>query len=129
HQALDLDPGYALGWAEMGRAYSVEAGRGWVPMKEGYARVREAIDRALALEPDLAEGYAIRARIQDTYEWDWSAAEASIGRAMELAPGSAAVLDRASVLAYKLGRLNEAIEYGRRVLEQDPLSAAFWHNV
>jgi serine/threonine-protein kinase len=129
HQALELDPGYALGWAELGKAYSVEAGRGWVPMKEGYGRVREAIDRALALEPDLAEGYAIRQRIQDTYEWDWAAAEASMRRAMQLAPGSAAVLDRASVLSYKLGRLDEAIELGRRVLEQDPLSAAFWHNV
>ena len=128
-EALDLDPGYALCWAELGRAYSIEAGRAWVPMKEGYARVREAIDRALALEPDLAEGYAIRERIQDTYEWDWPAAEASMSRAMELAPGSSAVLDRAGVLAYKLGRLDEAIELGRRVLEQDPLSAAFWHNL
>jgi serine/threonine protein kinase len=127
--ALDLDPGYALCWAELGRAYSVEAGRGWAPMKEGYARVREAIDRALTLEPDLAEGYAIRERIQDTYEWDWSAAEGSMQRAMKLAPGSSAVLDRASVLAYKVGRLDEAIQFGHRVLEQDPLSAAFWHNL
>jgi tetratricopeptide (TPR) repeat protein len=48
---------------------------------------------------------------------------------MELAPGSALVLDGASILAYKLGRLDEAIELNRLVLERDPLSAAFWHNL
>jgi serine/threonine-protein kinase len=128
-QAVDLDPEYALGWAELGRAYSIEAGRGWVPVKEGYDRVRDAIDRALQLEPDLAEGYAIRERIDDTYEWDFAAAEISMRRAMELAPGSSTVLDRASVLAYKLGRFEEALELSRRVSVQDPLSSPFWHNL
>jgi tetratricopeptide (TPR) repeat protein len=56
-------------------------------------------------------------------------AEESYHRALELAPGNSSVLDGASVLAYKLGRFDEAIELGQRVLAQDPLSAAFWHNL
>lgn len=58
-----------------------------------------------------------------------SGAEASYERALELAPGSSAALDGASVLYYKLGRLDEAVKLGRQVLIQDPLSAAFWHNL
>jgi len=56
--ALDLDPGFALCWAELGRAYSIEAGRAWKPVEEGFGLARDAARRSLALEPDLAVGYA-----------------------------------------------------------------------
>ena len=128
-EALDLDPGYALCWAELGRAYSIEAGRAWKPVEQGFELGRDAATRALALEPDLAEGHALLGRIQLTYDLDLSGAEVSYRRAMELAPGSSDVLDGASVLYYKLGRLDEALDLGHRVLVQDPLSAAFWHNL
>lgn len=128
-EALDLDPGFALCWAELGRAYTIEAGRAWVTVGEGFDLAREAAMRALELEPELAEGFALLGRIQITYDLDLASAEISYERALELAPGSSDVLDGASVLYYKLGRLDEAVELGRRVLIQDPLSAAFWHNL
>lgn len=128
-QALDLDPEFALGWAELGRAYSIEAGRGWEPVNEGFDRSRDAVKRALLLEPDLAEGYAQLGRIQAVHDWDPKGAEASYQRALELAPGSSSALDGASVLAYKLGRIDDSVKMSRQVLEQDPLSAAFWHNL
>ena len=128
HEALDLDPGYALCWAELGRAYSIEAGRVWVPVSEGFDRSREATLKALSLEPDLAEGHAQLGRILVSYDWDLVGAAVSYKRALNLAPGSSSVLDGASVLSYKLGRLDEALELSNRVLIQDPLSAAFWHN-
>ena len=128
-QALDLDEGYALCWTELGRAHAIEAGRAWIPINEGFDLAREAAERALALEPDLAEGHALLGRIQITHDLDMSGAEASYERALELAPGSSAALDGASVLYYKLGRLDEAVKLGRQVLIQDPLSAAFWHNL
>lgn len=127
-EALNLDPGFALCWAELARAYSIEAGRVWVPVKEGFDRSRDAVRRALSLEPDLAEGHAQLGRIQTVHDWDLRSAEKSYQRATELAPGSSSVLDGASVLAYKLGRFEDALTLARRVLVQDPLSAAFWHN-
>ncbi len=127
-EALDLDPGYALCWAELGRAYSIEAGRVWVPVAEGFARSREAANMALSLEPDLAECHAQLGRIQIAHDWDMHGAEISYQRALELAPGSSSVLDGAAVLAYKLGHLDKALQLSNRVLRQDPLSAAFWHN-
>jgi tetratricopeptide (TPR) repeat protein len=127
--ALELDPGFALCWAELGRAYSIEAGRIWVPVKEGFDRSRDAAKHALALEPDLAEGHAQLGRIQIAYDWDFRGAEASYKKALELAPGSSSVLDGAAVLAYKLGRFDEAIDLAKKVLAQDPLSAGFWHNL
>jgi TolB-like protein/tetratricopeptide (TPR) repeat protein len=128
-QALDLDSGFALCWAELARAYSIEAGRGWVRVSEGFDRSREAVSRALSLEPDLAEGHAQLGRIRAVHDWDLDGAESSYKRALELAPGSTSVLDGAGVLIYKLGRLNEAVDLNRQALERDPLSAAYWHNL
>ena len=123
-QALALDPEFALAWAELGRAYASEAGQwGLAPVAEGFGRAREAVARALALEPDLAEGHAEMGWIQMNHDWDWRGAEASYRRALELAPGNAVALRRAGLLASNLGRLDEAIGLVRRAVEQDPLSA------
>ncbi|MFL6467989.1 MAG: TPR end-of-group domain-containing protein [Pyrinomonadaceae bacterium] len=129
HQALRLDPDFALCWAELGRAFSIEAGRGWKSVKAGYARSRDAALRAVTLDPELAEGYAQLGRVQISYDWDLKSAEQSYEKAVEFAPGSSSVLDGAAVLMYKLGRLNQALELVRLALAQDPLSAAIWHNL
>ena len=126
-QALRLDPKFALAWAELGRAHSHEADWGWAPSVGGYERAREAVQRALSLDPDLAEGHAGLAWIQLLHDWDWVGAEASVRRALELAPGDAEVLRRAGELARSLGRTDEAIGFFRRALEQDPLNAAAYH--
>jgi TolB-like protein/Tfp pilus assembly protein PilF len=123
-EALALEPEFALAWAELGRAYASEANWGWAPAAEGYKRAREAVARALALEPDLAEGHAGMGWIQMSHDWDWRSAEASYRRALELAPGNALILHQASWLAASMGRLEEAIGLARRAVEQDPLSAS-----
>jgi len=129
NEALAVEARYALCWAELGRAYSIQAGRAWVPVEQGFELSRKATERSLELDPRLAEGYAQLGRIQLVHDWDFRAAEESYSRALELAPGNTSVLDGASVLAYKLGRLDEALKLSRQVLVHDPLSAAFWHNL
>ncbi len=128
-QALEQDPEFAMAWAELGWAYCREADYAWVPLAQGYRRVRETVDRALALEPDLAEGHAAVGWIQMMHEWDWRGAEVSFRRALELAPGNAVVLRRAGVFASYQGRLEEAIGLTRRALERDPLDAHAYTNL
>jgi TolB-like protein/Tfp pilus assembly protein PilF len=128
-QALDRDPTFALARADLSRAYANEADYGWAPPAEGARRAREAVARALALEPELAEGHAALGRIQLIFDWDWRGAAASYARALELAPGNAAVLRRAGVLAANLGRFDEALGLYRRAIDQDPLSAGAYHNL
>jgi tetratricopeptide (TPR) repeat protein len=90
----------------------------------GYGELRAAVERALSLEPDLAEAHARLGRLRMSYDWDWRGAEASYRRARELAPGDSVVLHQAAVLAQTLGRFDEAIDLTRRALEQDPLRSA-----
>jgi predicted Zn-dependent protease len=56
------------------------------------------------------------------YDWDWAGADASFQRARALEPGNAAVVRRASELAFTLGRLDEALALDRRAVELDPLN-------
>jgi tetratricopeptide (TPR) repeat protein len=128
-QALVLDPEFALAWVELGWAHCREADYGWVPAIEGYRRAREAAERALALEPNLAEGHAETGWIQMIHEWDWRGAGASFRRALELAPGNAVVLRRTGVFESSQGRIEAAIEFYRRALEQDPLDSHTYNNI
>ncbi len=128
-RALVLDPDFALAWAELATVYSREADRNWAPVEAGYRQAREAVERALSLEPNLAEGHAALAWIQMTHDWNWHGAEASLRRALVLAPGNAVVLRRAGAVAYFQGCFEEAIELYRRTLEQDPLSTATYNNL
>jgi serine/threonine protein kinase/Tfp pilus assembly protein PilF len=128
-QAVARDPGFALAWTELSVAYEREVGWALVGANEGHTKAREAVDRALALEPALADAHAQVAWIKIFHEWDWAGAERALTRARELAPGSAPVIRLSGVLASVLGKPNDAVALYRQALEQDPLSAAAYHSL
>lgn len=128
-EALEQDPEFAIAWSELSFAFTREAGFAWVPYAEGFERAREAVQRALVLEPDLPEGHARLGWIQMYHDRDWSGAQASFKRALDLAPRSAEVLAMAGALAYDLGRLDESVELYHRALELDPLSSATYNRL
>lgn len=121
-QALEIDPGYALAWAGLAGAHSVQAHWGWEPLGETFERAREAAHHALQLEPALAEAHAELGWIRMTYDCDWRGAEASYRRALALGAGNASIVVGASLLADNLGRQIEAVALARRAVEVDPLS-------
>jgi len=60
------------------------------------------------------------------YDWDWRGAEASLKRALEVAPDNAQAIYRAGALARSHGRNAEAIQLYRQSLEKDPLNNRIW---
>ncbi len=122
-QALALDPNFALAWAGLSRVHHVQAGYGFAPIEEGSERARDAAQQALRLAPDLVEGHIELGLILEEYDWNWTAADASFRRALELAPGDAHALRAAAGLARVLGRFDEALELARKTIALDPLSA------
>jgi len=122
-RALAIDPDFALAWAGLSRMHQVQAGYGFAPINEGFERGREAAQRALRLAPDLAEGHIELGSVEQNHGWNFTAAEASFRRAVELAPGDANALRAAAHLARILGRVDEGLELIRRAIALDPLSA------
>src|SRR5207244_12852030 len=105
-QALARDPRNAAAWSGLARAYTIQAGQGWIPVAEGYGRSRDAALKAIGLDAELAEAYAALGYVQNTFDWNWAAADSSYRRALELEPGNAETLRAAALLAAKLGRFD-----------------------
>jgi TolB-like protein/predicted Zn-dependent protease len=128
-QAVEIDPKFALGWAALSHGLCVGAGKTWFPLEDAYERARYAANEALASEPELAEAYALLGRIQAAYDMDLTTAAESYAKALSLAPTNSVVADGASILELKLGNVEKALSLSHSVLDQDPLSAAVWHNL
>jgi len=86
-------------------------------------RAREAIPRALALDPNRAETYATLASISTVYDWDWTAAERAVKRAIELAPGDGRPHQVYGAMLMATRRFDEAIEQTEAFRRLDPASA------
>jgi TolB-like protein/Tfp pilus assembly protein PilF len=120
-RAIELDPQYALPWAALANAYSLQADLGITPMETAYALARAAAQKALRLDPELVDAHLAMARIYYIYDWDWESTEAAYQAAKLLEPGNGYVVRFGAYLASTLGRFDEAIELHQRSLDQDPL--------
>jgi TolB-like protein len=125
-RATQVDPSYALAWVGLSRARNWQAEEGLIPKEEGRRHSREAIERALALNPNLAEAHIQMARIKQFIDFDWAGADASIQRAIAVEPGNTDALIQAAGLAAQFGRSDEALALARRAVELDPLNANSW---
>jgi TolB-like protein/DNA-binding winged helix-turn-helix (wHTH) protein len=125
-RATQLDPSYALAWVGLSRARKWQAVTGLIPREEGYLGARDAVKRALALNPNLADAHAQMGRIKEQIDFDWTGADASYRRAVELEPGDPENVRSAASSAAILGRLDEALQLSRRAVDLDPLNAHSW---
>jgi adenylate cyclase len=109
-RATEMDPGYARAWALLAIAQrSLRfAGRA---AETGLA----AAERAIALDPGLAEGHAALARVlMDAGHYDEATTE--IERALRLDAESYEVNRTAGKLSYRLTRLDDAIRYYEKAM-------------
>src|SRR5882757_8357165 len=125
-RATQLDPSYALAWAYLSRARNWQANEGLIPMEEERRLAREALGRALSLNPNLAAAHFQMGRIKQQVDYDWAGANASFQRAVALEPGNPENVRAAAYPALFLGRFDEALQLARRAVVLDPLNAGSW---
>ena len=125
-RATQIDPSYALAWAWLSRARNWQADAGLIPMQQGRRLAREAVERSLSLNPNLAEGHAQMGRLALSVDYDWARANASFERALALEPGNSDALVGPATLAIMFGRFDDALRLDRRAIELDPLNAGRW---
>ncbi|MEO8359621.1 MAG: winged helix-turn-helix domain-containing protein [Vicinamibacteria bacterium] len=122
-QSLTKDnPDFALGFAGLADAYSVLMDRGDLPAKEAWPQARAAAEKAVALDPGLAEAWTSLAMIRGLYEWNPEGAEEAFAKAEALNPNYAMRLHWRSILLRTEGRNEEALVCLRRARDLDPLS-------
>lgn len=122
-QALRLDPDYALAYAWMAHALH-RVGTGGLAQVEN-EKAKEAVKKALELDINLAEAYAVRGKLNFAYDFDFAAAEKDLLRAIELEPNNdSAHWGYALVLAYR-GDFDDAMAEIETALAIDPNSLIY----
>jgi TolB-like protein/DNA-binding winged helix-turn-helix (wHTH) protein/tetratricopeptide (TPR) repeat protein len=123
-QAIAMDSSYAPAYAGLADAYGQ---LGWglsgqTPSDKAYPNALAAALKALELDDGLAAAHVALAKIRWKYEWNWTAAEQSLTRAIELDPNSAEAHESYFDLLSAMGRNTEAYARLRRAAALDPVS-------
>ncbi|HEX4584740.1 MAG TPA: protein kinase [Burkholderiaceae bacterium] len=122
-EAVRLDPQYARAWAELARAYVRQGNWQWDTVENAYRNARDAIEHALAIDPDQPLAHRMLGYVYWDYDLNREAGQAEFKKARELDPSDADALSALTVVALAFGRIDEAIEMKRRNVEADPLNA------
>jgi TolB-like protein len=128
-KAVELDPQYAPAWAGLALAtfWVADSSETLEKVIAGQDRAVEAADRAIALAPDLADGYLARGFVRVPIKWDFLGSKADFDRALQLKPDDPDVLYNYAVGVLRpLRRFPEAIAAARRATELDPLNPRPW---
>ncbi len=122
-RAIELDSGYAPAHAGLGEVYMLLGEQGGMSTDEARTLASAAIDKALDLDPDLAEAHSALGLLKFYWEWDWAAADAAFRHAIALNPGYAAAHQLYGRALGFLGRHDDCRRELQRARELDPLSA------
>ncbi|MGZ5385158.1 MAG: BTAD domain-containing putative transcriptional regulator [Acidimicrobiia bacterium] len=123
-QAIELDPAYALAHAGVGECYALLGFEefGDSRPRDVMPRAKASLERALALESDIAEGHHWRGVLAFLFEYDWPKAEAAFLRAIELKPAYSLAHTWYAVYLSARGQHKEALARIHLAEQLDPLS-------
>ena len=122
-QALDIDAGLAAAWCGLAGCYMTQSDFGQRSNEEGYRLAREAAQKAIAIDPDSAAGYALLGINLAATSNDLAAAAASFEHALALEPANTDIMTVAMKFERGLGRYEQVIALGEYVVAHDPLNA------
>ena len=122
HEAVAEDPGNPLPYAALARGYSLLASHTPDPPPDAFQRAQAAYERALELDPDIAEAHGAIAERKLYLERDWEGAEESFRRALELNPSLPGARAHYAWYLNLFDRNDEAVAEMRRAVQVDPLT-------
>jgi TolB-like protein/Flp pilus assembly protein TadD len=132
-RAVELDPNFALAWAGLAEThvwdcfYSGELNRS--DFDKHLADARDAVARALSLEPNLPEALGVRAKMELGFDYDWKKAAETLRTALALAPTNVGLLISAGNLALAQGDAERATALYRQAVTLDPVNPAARSNL
>jgi adenylate cyclase len=126
--AIEKDPNYVLAYVGLADSYLLLEEYTEITSTDSMTRAQAAIDRALGLDPLLAEAYTSRGRAYQNL-WQWNKAENEYKRAIELNPNYPTAHQWYSSLLTDTDRLDDALTEIKLAQELDPLSLIITGNV
>jgi len=121
-QAEARDPNYALAYSGLADSYSLLSDIGKVKPDDEMPKAKAAAQRAVDIDPTLAEAYTSRGFVKLAYDWDWLGAEADFNKAIELNPKYPTAHQWYASYFMQMGKFERAKQEIREAQQLDPFS-------
>lgn len=128
-QSIEVDPGYAPGYAGLSEFYGISSALGMMDPAEGWPLAEAAMLRAQELDDSLPEVHNGLAAIKAFFYRDFAGAESELRQTIELNPRFAEVHSLGSFIFAGQGRVDDAIREGQAAIDLDPLSPIHHRNL
>ena len=110
-EAIRKDPNFSSAYSGLAEAYIylVIFGRGQITAVDGYQLARNAVQKALELDPNNGEAYNALGELSWHADFDWKAAERLFNKAIALAPSYSCAHEDRAMLTALMGHRDEAL--------------------
>ena len=127
--ATEVDPEFAPAWAGMANAYSLLGNYGFRTYDEVLPLAREAVDRALAIDPELGEAWAAKGLLHMEEEAPTEEQLKALEKAVALNPSDATAMMWLSTAMTSAGRMREGMDMLGAAYAIDPLNPTLLFNL
>jgi TolB-like protein/class 3 adenylate cyclase/Tfp pilus assembly protein PilF len=119
--AIKKDSNYAAAYSGLADTYLTLYDYELMSIDESTSKAKDAAQRALKINPMLAEAHNSLAHI-NLHEWKWKSAEEGFQKAIELDPTYVLAHHWYALCLTAIGKSNEAVNEMKKARELDPLS-------
>jgi TolB-like protein/Tfp pilus assembly protein PilF len=120
-RAIEIDPDYAPAWVLKAFIHSQQGDIGARLPKQAFPMARDAVNKALELDPNESAAYALSGDIKISYERDFAGARTDFEHALELDPFGVDALYQAAVYYVFIGEFEKGLRWSLLAHERDPL--------
>ncbi len=124
-KAMELDPLYVMPYVGLADAFNTFGAYEHLPPKDAFPKVIAAAERALSLDPTLAEAHTALGCARAHYSWNWREAEESFRQALALNPQYSLAHAYYALMLAASGRHDRARDAVARAQQLDPLSPIY----
>jgi TolB-like protein len=121
-QAIHFDSDYALAYAERSEAWAWIGDLSSEKKKEAWKAAGSDAEKAVAVDPNLAEAHAALGWVRFFIEWKFAEGLAELRRAQQLSPWNPTASDLLARVVVYFGQFEEAEKLARQSIELDPLA-------
>jgi TolB-like protein/class 3 adenylate cyclase len=128
-EAVQIDPSFALAWASLALIRSRLYLYGVDATTNTAAATREAADKAMSLQPELAEAWIAQAAYRYRVSRDFRGAVQAYQEASKRLPNGSQILEEWAVVETRLGTWDKAEAHWRKAMELDPRNSGLLYTV
>jgi len=122
-RAVELDPNFALAFAELSYAHSWMYFMEYDHTEARLAKAKDAVDKAFELQPDLPEAHLALGYYHYRFHKAYELALKELAIAERGLPNDTRILEAVAFIWLRQGKLEESVENLKKVFERDPRDA------